>query len=78
MIMNKLAVFIFALWAININQAAVAETIDIFAATRAGNSRDIKTYAQNGRDVNVTNNKTYTPFILATYNGHTKAVETLL
>ncbi len=76
--MNKTAIFIIALLAINISQTTVAETIDIFAAAREGNSRDIKTYAQNGGNVNVTNNKTYTPFILATYNGHTEAAETLL
>ncbi|MEE9345831.1 MAG: ankyrin repeat domain-containing protein [Methylococcales bacterium] len=76
--MNKIAIFIIALWVINISQTAAAETIDIFVAAREGNSRDIKTYAQNGKDVNVTNSKNYTPFILATYNGHIEAAETLL
>ena len=57
---------------------AIAKTIDTFAAAREGNSRDIKIYAQYGGNVKVTNNKSYTPFILATYNGHTDAAETLL
>ena len=68
--MNKIAALLFCLWAITISTTGNTEEIDIFAVARNGNISAMKTYAQEGGDMNISNSKSYTPFILAAYHGH--------
>ena len=72
--MNKLL----TLWLLAISLNATAGEIDIFTAAREGNSIAIKNHVQRGGDINITNAKAYTPFILAAYYGQSQALETLL
>ena len=76
--MNKITVLIITSWAITITSTAMAERIDIFAAARQGDISAIKAYALKGGNVNISNSKSHTPFILAAYYGHLQALDTLL
>jgi len=78
MIMNKLPVVFLILWSIAICSKVKANDSDIFTAAREGDSAAIQAYLQQGGDINVTNAKSYTPFILAAYYGHIQALETML
>ena len=55
-----------------------AEEINIFDATRKNDLTAIKAYIQTGGDIDSTNRKSYTAFILAAYYGHTQALQILL
>jgi len=72
--MNKLLI----LWLLVISLNVTANEIDIFTAAREGNSVAINNYVRQGGNINATNAKAYTPFILAAYYGQSQALETLL
>lgn len=74
---NKVPLF-FAFLLIGINSTVTAKEIDIFEAARQSDDGAIKAYILEGKELNVVNNKAYTPFILAAYYGHTQALDTLL
>ena len=76
--MNNITVIFFTLWSIATSTNAMANEVDIFTAAREGDSAAIKNYVQQGGDINITNNKSYTSFILAAYHGQSQALETLL
>ncbi|KGA00790.1 hypothetical protein KP05_17100 [Cobetia amphilecti] len=54
--------------------ALAASDIDIFDAARDGDNAAIREYVQQGGDLSVTNSRSYTPFILAAYYGHTDSL----
>jgi len=56
----------------------MANDVDIFTAAREGDNTAIKSYVQQGGNINITNAKSYTPFILATYYGQSQVLETLI
>ena len=72
------ALAIFGIWAITFSSNAMASDTDIFTAAREGDSAAILNYVKQGKDINITNAKSYTPFILSAYNGQSQALETLL
>ena len=76
--MNNIINVFFSLWMIAISSDVMATDVDIFTVAREGDNAAIINYVQQGGDVNTTNTKSYTPFILAAYYGHTQALETLL
>jgi ankyrin repeat protein len=76
--MKKIIVLCFSLCSGIFSPLLMAETIDIFAAARAGDTIAIKSYVTKKGDVNIKNVKSYTPFILAAYYAQMPALETLL
>ena len=76
--MNKTTLLFFTLWSIVISSNAIANGVDIFTAAREGDSAAIRNFVQQGGDINKPNAKSHTPFILASYYGHTQTLETLL
>lgn len=51
---------------------------DIFAASRANNVEELKKYVSEKVDINQTNEKGFTPLILAVYNNAPEAVQFLI
>ncbi len=76
--MKKIIVLCFSLCSGIFSPLLMAQTIDIFAAARAGDMIAIKNYVTKKGDVNIKNAKSYTPFILAAYYAQMPALETLL
>ncbi len=76
--MNNFKLCLFSIWAMAISSNAMANGADIFIAAREGDSVTIINYVTQGKDINITNAKSYTPFILSAYNGQSQALETLL
>ena len=60
-----------------ISQPVFADDIDPFDAARQGNIDVLTQFVKNGGDVEARNRRGYTPFVLATYYGQTKAAEAL-
>ena len=75
--MNKFILYLFSILAIAISSNAMANDVDIFTAAREGDSVAIFNYVKQGKDINITNAKSYTPFILSAYNGQSLVLETL-
>jgi len=76
--MNIIQQLFFSLYLLAISSNTYANDIDIFSAAREGNTIAIQNFVQQGGDINVLNDQSYTPFILAAYYGKTQALETLL
>jgi len=76
--MKSIFQLITGLFFLLMNTTLLASEVDIFKAAREGDSVAIQQYIQQGGDINMTNEKSYTPFILAAYYGKTQALETLL
>ena len=55
-----------------------ANAQDIFAAARANDTAALKTYLDQGVKVDTTNNRGFTPLILAVYNGSAEATTFLI
>ncbi len=72
-----LAVLASLLLMVMAGQAVAADDIDIFDAARDGDNAAIQEYVQQGGDLSVTNSRSYTPFILAAYYGHTDTLALL-
>ena len=56
----------------------MAAEIDIFDTAREGDVSSITEYVRQGGNLNVSNSRGYTPFILATYHGHDEAASALV
>ena len=67
-----LSVFLFS------SSISTLADIDIFDAAREGDVTSIVTYIQQNGNVNITDRRGFTPFILATYYGHDAAAEELV
>lgn len=52
--------------------------VDVFDAARSGDLTQLEAYIQAGGNLNITNEKGYTPFILAAYNGEQAATAFML
>ena len=76
--MYKILVIFFSLCTLVISSNLMANDIDIFSAAREGDIAAIQSYVQQGGDLNISNDKSYTAFILAAYYGQSKALKTLL
>ena len=63
---------------LSISSPLMAAEIDIFDAAREGDVSSIAAYVRQGGNLNVTNSRGYTPFILATYHGHDEAASALV
>lgn len=61
-----------------ISSPLMAAEIDIFDAAREGNLSSITEYVRQGGDLNISNSRGYTPFILATYHGQDEAAVMLV
>jgi len=76
--MNKIILGVFSLFSLIIYTNSMANEIDVFTASRNGDKVAIQNYIRHGGDINKTNAKSYTAFILAAYYGHSPTLDTLL
>lgn len=65
--------------ALTANTSSFADdSIDIFDVARSGDTAAVASFTANGGNLNSVNSSGYTPFILATYYGHTDTAAAML